>query len=822
MNTPVTEQQLRDAAAGTTMQAYEKQHLAQLRDGLAECTVLLKKDGKFPLEGPCSIAAYGSGVRRTVKGGTGSGEVNSRCFVTVEQGLLDAGFTVTTGPWLDAYDDIYLRAQEQFIRDVKKRARAKRTLALLEGMGAVMPQPEYTLPLDADGDAAIYVLSRNSGEGNDRTVTPGDFLLTETEQRDILALNKKYNRFMLVLNVGGPVDLTPVLEVGNILVLSQLGVETGRALADILTGAAVPSGKLATTWAAASGYPDVGSFADVNDTWYKEGIYVGYRWFDAAGRKPLFPFGHGLSYTQFALGGQSVQVQGSRVTVTATVTNTGPHPGKEVVQVYVSCPAGRLDKPVKDLAAFGKTGHLAPGESEQLTVAFDLADCASYDEATAAYLLEQGRYIVLCGTGSANAAPLAALALDGDVVVKQVKNLLGDAGFADWKNPTAREAADLPVIPVSVAVFAAETVDYALPPISEAAVDALTDRELALMNTGAFDPKGGITSFVGSAAKTVAGAAGESCGLFAAKGIPAMVMADGPAGLRISPQYYRDQKGIHTYGPAMPQSMLQFMPKLLAPLLGGTPRLPKGARLQEQYCTAIPIGTALAQSWNTDYARLCGDVVGSELERFGVHLWLAPALNIHRTALCGRNFEYFSEDPVLSGLMAAAITGGVQAHPGRGVTLKHYAANNQETNRYASNSHVSERAMREIYLKGFALAIRHAAPKAVMTSYNLLNGVHTSESRALCTDILRREFGFDGVCMTDWVVAAMPPLKGSLYGFPDPALVAAAGGDLFMPGCRSDCSRICAGLKNGLVTRQQLRVNAARVCRLAKALTQAK
>jgi beta-glucosidase len=254
--------------------------------------------------------------------------------------------------------------------------------------------------------------------------------------------------------------------------------------------------------------------------------------------------------------------------------------------------------------------------------------------------------------------------------------------------------------------------------------------------------------------------------------------------------------------------------------LMGNKKVPADARIQDQYCTAIPIGTALAQSWNLEFAKACGDIVGAEMERFGVHLWLAPALNIHRSILCGRNFEYFSEDPYISGKMAAALTLGVQAHPGCGTTIKHYCANNQETNRYGNNSRVSERAMREIYLKGFGICVEESQPKAVMTSYNLLNGQHTAERRDLTEDVLRREFGFRGIVMTDWVVGnGIMNNKKDIHPAVKPQLVAAAGGDVFMPGCKADFKNMEKGLADGSLTRQQLRINATRVYRMAKELT---
>ena len=275
----------------TAMADYELRHIEALRKDLAGCTVLLKKDGSFPLEKPCPLAAYGSGVRRTIRGGTGSGDVNSRYIVTIEEGLQQAGFTLTGMEWHTGYEQAREKAHKAFLKQLKKDAKAAKQNFILYGMGKVMPEPEYGLPLNAEGDAAIYVVSRISGEGNDRTPLKGDIRLTDSEVRDILALDKKFTRFMLVLNVGGVVDLSPVMSVRNILLLSQLGVETGCALADILLGKANPSGKLTTTWAAFEEYPEMPDFEDMNETRYREGIYVGYRYFDTFRKKALFPFG---------------------------------------------------------------------------------------------------------------------------------------------------------------------------------------------------------------------------------------------------------------------------------------------------------------------------------------------------------------------------------------------------------------------------------------------------------------------------------------------------------------------------------------------------
>lgn len=806
------------------MYDYEKQHLDTLRAHLAECTVLLKSNGDFPLSEAGKIAAYGCGVRKTVKGGTGSGEVNSRYFVNVEQGLKDAGFEITTKAWLDAYDEMYVAARKQFLEDIKAEAKAHKQNAIIYGMGKVMPEPDYQIPLEGEGDTAIYVLSRISGEGNDRTPAAGDIKLSATEKRDILELNAKYPKFMLVINAGGAVDLSEVDEVKNVLVLSQLGVETGAALSDILLGKQNPSGKLATTWSAWEDYFPMDDFGDPNDTRYREGVYVGYRYFDTTGKKALYPFGYGLSYTSFTIDGIGAQADGDKVTVTATVTNTGIHPGKEVVQVYVSAPQGKLDKPYQDLAAFAKTATLAPGAKETVSITFSMKDMASYDEEAAAWILEKGNYIIRVGNSSANTQVAAMAVLSETVTALQVKNACSKPDFADWKPesiPATNVDASVPVLVLDAVALTSEAVSYDPHYEIDPFVEKLTNEQLAYSNVGEFS---GSVSVIGQASKQVAGAAGESTNTMLSMGFPAMVMADGPAGLRLTQAFYRDGKGAHGIGQAgLPESMLELLPPMAQwamKLLSGSGKPPKNAKIEEQYATAIPIGTALAQSWNLDFAKACGDIVGDEMERFGVHLWLAPALNIHRSIRCGRNFEYFSEDPVISGKMAAALTLGVQAHPGCGTTIKHYCANNQETNRYGNNSQVSERAMREIYLKGFGICVKDSQPKAVMSSYNLLNGTHTAERRDLSEDILRCEFGFEGIIMTDWVVGnGIMNSKADIHPAVQAKLVAAAGGDVFMPGGKADHKSIMQGLADGSITRQQLMINATRMYRMAKELT---
>lgn len=793
------------------MNTYEKEHLNLVRKAMPECCVLLKSDGTFPLKEVEKVALYGNGARNTVKGGTGSGEVNTRFAETIESGLEKAGFDITTKSWLDKYDACLAKAKKDFMRRMRAEAKKAHTSFMHMAMGAVMPEPEYESPLDGAGDLALYILARNSGEGHDRKPEKGDVLLTDTEIRDILALAKKYKRFMLVLNVGGVVDLTPVKSVPNILLLSQLGAISGTGLADILLGKENPSGKLSTTWAAWEDYFPMEDFGTPNDTRYKEGVYVGYRYFDTFSKEPLFPFGYGLSYTSFQLVPGSVSIQEETVTVSVKVTNTGNISGKEVVQLYVSIPSEHLDQPEKVLAAFQKTRNLSPGESQTLSLAFTMSSIASYSEKDAAYLLEKGTYVLSVGNSSRDVEVCGGVKVETPRIVRRVKNALGKVDFTDLKpshKASSTLPAHLPVVCLHPECIQEQIVDYKSHSTISGKTSQLSDEDLVKLSIGAFDPKAGAMSIIGNASQSVAGAAGETAHV---DGFRPIVMADGPAGLRLARDYFKQGEKSQTIGFNLPETVYVLLPAPLRLFLKATaPKPPKGAEILHQYATMIPIGTAIAQSWNEELAAACGDLVGAEMERFNVQLWLAPALNIHRSILCGRNFEYYSEDPLLSGKMAAAVTRGVQKHPYCGTTIKHFAANNQENNRYFSNSMVSERAMREIYLKGFEICVREAAPKAVMTSYNLLNGTHTSERRDLM-EILRSEWGFDGIVMTDWIVDMGNDSKTNTHPAAQADKVTAAGSTLVMPGVKADYEKILAALKQGSIDRTQLQENATRI-----------
>ena len=793
---------------------YEKKHLEELRDYLSECTVLLKKDGSFPLKEACEVALYGSGARNTIKGGTGSGEVNSRFFVNVEDGLKECGFTVTTKHWLDVYDEIYKSSKKDFLKEVKREARKNHKSSLFAGMGLIMPEPNYVLPLDGSGDVAIYVVGRISGEGMDRKNIKGDILLSDTEVKDILLLNNQYEKFVLVINAGGVVDLTPVKDVKNILVLSQLGVETGSALGRILLGDS-PSGKLATTWASYDKYSNVGDFGDNDDTHYKEGVYVGYRYFDSSDVEPLFPFGYGLTYTEFEHEVKDVEVNNTKVEVEVEVKNVGEYASKEVIQAYLSMPHTKLDHPYQDLVAFNKTKLLKEGEKEVMRLSFDLKDFASYSENEEKYFLEKGNYVLRVGNSSKDTKAICNIYVNEEIDVRRVKNILAKPGFEDYKKEAKEEFNnELSTYSIEASVDT-EIVVYDSKVEVDEFIKSLEDEELMRICMGNFNEKGGLTSFIGNAGSTIAGTAGETTKMLKEMGQPGLILADGPAGIRIARDYVKDEKGVYSLAGMLPESMMEGMSPLLKGLLKITAKKPKkGEEVLHQYCTAIPIGTAIAQSFNEEFAKVCGDIVGSEMEHFGIHLWLAPALNIHRDIRCGRNFEYFSEDPLISGKMASAITKGVQSHKGCGTTIKHFVANNQETNRTGSNSIMSERVFREIYLRGFEICIKESQPHALMTSYNLLNGEHTNERKDLCEDVLRSEIGFKGIIMTDWEIN-----HGEMFGklkYPGVYAdkVAASGNDLFMPGSKNDFEDLKKGFEKGTVTREDLERNASRIYRM--------
>lgn len=785
-----------------------------LKNNAHECTVLLKRDDEFPLDKPCKIALYGNGARQTVKGGTGSGNVYSSQFLSCEEALKNIGFSIVSEKWLDAYDSERYKNNELFIARIKQKAKDLGVEPFVVGFGNIEPEHNYNIPLYGEGDVAVYVLARTSGEGNDISFTEGDALLTRTEIRDILALNDKYDKFMLVLNVGRYVDLTPVMSVKNILLLSQLGIVTGEVLANILLGKSNPSGKLTATWAKSKDYPREVEFGNLDDTKYLEGIYVGYRYFDTSKTSPLFPFGFGLSYTNFEVKPLIICEKGGIVQAEIVVKNVGKYAGKETVQAYVSAPKGKLDKPYQSLVGFAKTKCLKPNEEQTLILKFDIKDIASYFESEGAYILEQGQYVLRVGNSSRNTEVCANLLLDESVIVKRVrKGLLGSPDFKDMLLEREETAVDgnIPTIKLKAREIPCEIVSYDKQEFIHPFVETLSDDELIRLCLGAYK-EGDTLSVVGNAGLHVSGAAGETTNALTEKlNGRYLVMADGPAGLRLSPEYIEDENGVRAVQEKLPDGLHNWMPDEVNEQIKKAYELTPKDKIKSQNTTAIPIGTAIAQSWNITFAEECGAIVGEEMEKYNINLLLAPALNIQRSVLCGRNFEYFSEDPYITGKISVAITRGVQRDKNRGVTIKHFVANNQEYNRYNNNSVVSERAMREIYLKGFEICIKESQPFAVMTSYNLLNGTHTSEHKGLIQGILRQEFGFNGLVMSDWIESGKKFKPEAKHPAAFSSNFIKAGNDLTMPGSAVDFTDIKKALKDGKIKKTELKESASRV-----------
>lgn len=808
------------------MEQYEIDHIARLRKIVPECMVLLKTDGSFPVEKPGRIALYGNGARRTLKGGRGSADVYVRSYTTVEQGLEKAGFEVTTKYWLDAYEEARKKANASFRAWLKEKIAAEGLPMLMENLSIVMPEPEYDIPLTGEGDTAVYVLARLCGEGVDRQDVPGDFRLSNTEIRDILWLQTHYKKFMLVLNTACIVDLSPIAQqVDNILLLSQLGSTIGDSLADVLLGKEYPSGKLAATWACREAYSYIQEFGNRDDTRYLEGIYVGYRYFDTAGVQPVFPFGHGLGYTTFDVKSDAPNLEGTRLSVPVRVTNIGKCRGREVVQLYVSVPSGKLAQPFQTLAAFAKTGELLPGQTETILLSCAMESLASTNDADHVRVLEKGKYILRVGVSSANTKVIGAVVLDETAVTEHIHCVGGETDFEDLRleAPQLQIPDHVPCLSLKAAdVPCAEHMQAKPSPEALAFAQSLCDEDLCYLCTGDFVGEGS-KSVIGDSAITVVGAAGETTARFRDRGIRNVIFADGPSGVRITRQYGVDEAGVYRIEEENSlmeiENKTELLPEPILKALSAMMLLekqePRSGRIFEQNCTAIPAGTALAQTWNPAAVEACTEIVAEEMKHFGIDVLLAPALNIQRHPLCGRNFEYMSEDPLVSGKIAAGYVRGIQKNPGLAVTLKHFICNNQEANRFRTSSMVNGRSLRDLYARGFEIAIKEAQPHCLMSSYNLLNGVHTSERYDLLETLLRQEWGYQGMVMSDYLGGEKEtPKNGNRYRKFHSAESVKAGNDLMMPGGKEHYENILHALRGEdaqcSLTRQEVEKCAAR------------
>ncbi len=795
---------------------HEIEHYNILDSVASECTLFLKCDNSFPILEPCKVALFGSGVRHTYKGGTGSGDVNSHFFLNVEDEFALRGFTITTSKWLDEYDLARDSFKKEFIKQIKKEAKEKGMGAPVYSVGHNPIEFEHDISVkDYDGDICIYVLSRVSGEGADRRQVKGDLFLTDKEVEDILYLNQKFQKFMLVLNVSGVVDLSPVLEVRNIYLLSQLGVVTSSVLANVVLGNVNPSGKLSTSWARPLDYPFIDSFGDRDNTRYLEGIYVGYRYFTSSDVKPLFPFGFGLSYSTFSYRLLEYNMQKDTVILKVNVKNTSSIPGKEVIQAYLG-KSIQIDTPRRELVAFAKTSLLESGQDETVELSFKLSDFPIYNHELSRYELSKGTYLIEIGDSSVDVTPVLKIRLDEDVVVKSVNKLADNIDFEDYKPDKKNNFDDIqvPTEIINKSVFLVTKVQYFLK-YSVSVPDfikGLSLKDLIHLNLG--DYKTGLAGVIGQSGSLVPGGAGETT-LHVKDIKTALSMADGPAGLRIINEYLVNKNGTYNLtDDSILNGIKDYIPKFFVSLIDPSKNHKKKGTVVYQYASALPIATACAQSFSTSIMNKIGRLVNIEMNLYDVDIWLAPGMNIHRNILCGRNFEYYSEDPYLSGEMAAALVNAVQASDNKICTIKHFVCNNQETNRFNNNSMVSTRALREIYLPGFERAIKKSSPGAVMVSYNLLNGVHTSESCDLLIKILRSEMLYNGLVMTDWITTGQINDKKSIHPVKYASKDLVNGVNLCMPGSKKDIKDIKKALKIGKITREDLQNNASIVYRL--------
>lgn len=769
-----------------------KAHTELSKQAAKEGMVLLKNENSLlPFEKGTRLAVFGKASADYVKGGGGSGDVTVSYTVS-----LDAG--------LKALSD-YVSVYEGLSSFYNKNVRDQYEKGVAPGM-TVEPEVPADLLKKARAytDTALITICRFSGEGWDRTSSydngiesgepmwkesqkvfeRGDFYLSDAEQRMVETVKAAFPKVVVVLNVGGVVDSMWFAEdpkIQSVLMAWQGGIEGGAA-AELLCGIGSPSGKLADTFAKKlEDYPSSYNFHESqNYVDYTDDIYVGYRYFETipgADKKVVYPFGYGLSYTTFKWELERVdEAEDGTLTVRAEVTNTGNHEGKEVLQLYGSAPKGTLDKPAKILLAYAKTKLLQPGENQLVTLTANVNDLASYDDLgvlhKSAYVMEQGEYHFYLGNSVRNTEELGFIHTEESTrVAEQLTECLAPTSLpkrmradGSFEELPARPSHD----PDSEGLLTKkekESIDGVAPDVRfskgehlwnnnerrmqfeqvaegsvtlDEFVAQLSNEELAHLLGG--QPNTGVANTFGF-------------GNLPECGIPNFMTADGPAGLRILPEC-----GVCT--------------------------------------TAWPCATLLACTWNPEIVYEVGAAGAKEVKENNIAVWLTPAINIHRTPMCGRNFEYYSEDPYLVAKQAGAMVRGIQSQH-IAATVKHFALNNKETNRKDSNSRVSERAARQIYLKTFERIVKEAKPWCIMSSYNIVNDYRASENHDLLEKLLRDEWGFEGVVMTDW------------WTFGEHCKEVNAGNDVKMAAGNPD--NLLKALEKGLLKRETMECSVKRL-----------
>lgn len=750
-----------------------------------EGIVLLKNDGVLPLDLQSEVAVFG----RT--------QYNYFCIGYGSGGDVRAPYKTSLADGLKACKDIHVNKQvdEVYAKWCKNNVPD-------EGFWGHWPFCFKEMPLDSDlvksarntSDIALVVIGRSAGEDREQKLEKGSFYLTDSECDMLDKVCCEFEKVVLILDVGNVIDFEKINEYGDkisaIVLAWHGGMESGNALCDVLCGKVSPSGRLVDTIAKKyENYPSAQDFGGVEYNEYSEDIFVGYRFFETFAKdEVLYPFGYGLSYTQFNLS-SSVEKVGDKARVKVLVKNVGDRDAKTVVQVYVKGAKGKLIKPQRELKAFEKTTLLQSGQSQEILLDIDEYTLSSYDDEglsghKACWVLEGGEYEFYVGENVRDAVLAGSVHFDEKVTrvchtacslqkpFAVLKNYAKDGDTFKWEYRQAhsergylkkRILDNMPKEIMHKPHFNPHFDDVKNGVVSiEDFVATLTDRELEVLCHGdlRMNSKHG--------AKGNAGAFGGISKSLQKKGIACAITTDGPSGIRLA-----------------------------------------------QKASLLPCGSCIASSWNTSLAQRVYECIGDEMLEKGSDVLLGPGMNIHRNPLCGRNFEYYSEDPFLSGKMASSAVSGVQS---RGVAscIKHFACNNQEKHRFVNDSRVSERALREIYLKGFEIAIKESKPLVLMMSYNKLNGVYTYHNYDLATTILREEWGYGGLVITDWWT--MPAKNPDFPLVNDNAYRVRAGVDVLMPGGsrvlgRYDHSTYWS-LKFGGLKRAELQRTACRVLEL--------
>ena len=745
-----------------------KEHIALSRMAAAEGMVLLKNENKIlPLKPGSKVALFGKASIDYVKGGGGSGNTNVAYVRNLCQAMKEKeqeGKVELFTPLCDFYQE---NVDEQYAKGI------------WAGKTEEPDVPEDLLEQAAkECNTAVISICRFSSEGSDRKGEPndGDFYLSLQEQKMVAAVTSRFKQVVVVLNVGGMVDSSwfhKEAKIQSVLLGWQGGMEGASAEADILCGDVNPSGKLTDTFASCfDDYPSSYNFHESDDyVCYTDDIFVGYRYFETipgAREKVNYPFGFGLSYTTFDIKCTEVLEKDGQVHMKVRITNTGEIAGKEVVQVYTSPVGCRLDMPKLELRAFSKTRLLASGESDILELVFNVNDLTAYDEKQAAYILQKGTYTVLMGNSIWNTEKVHHIEVPEETIIRQVQNrctpkklpcrLKADGSYESLLTGEYEPVHDTSDWPQRMHLNAEHILPNTMDiPMDESRItmQQVLDGEVSLDDFLAGLTDDEIITLVGGTPSR-GSASTRGFGGLDYLGLPAVMTADGPAGLRL--------------------------------------RLDRGVKT-----TAWPVAILLASTWDTELLYAIGVAGAREVKENNIGIWLTPAINIHRTPLCGRNFEYYSEDPLVSGKLAAAMVRGIQSE-NISACVKHFSVNNKETNRKYSDSRVSERALREIYLKAFETVVKEGQVWCVMTAYNLLNGTYTSENKEMIDGILREEWGYQGLVISDW------------DNYAEQYREHLAGNDIRMP--YGSPKRLKCAMEEGLIRREDLIVNVRRMLEL--------